>query len=287
MSATKKMLEIPQVHVLQDLQLTSEQFSFFSKLMYELSGVNLPFTTKNEALVKNRLAKLLRRYKLSDYESLRIRLENPDAQTLNDFISCLTTNKTHFFREESHFDWLIQYMKTHFNHHPDFRLWCAAASTGQEPYTAAMLMREHLTPQQLAKSKFLATDIDLQCLQKAAEGVYSKPEMEGCPENFQQKYFDIVKGADAKFRIKDEVANMVKFAPLNLVQDVYPIQNKFHVIFCRNVLIYFDPQTTKRVIEKLADQLVPGGYLILGHSESGTVKSPKIKALSRAIYQKI
>jgi chemotaxis protein methyltransferase CheR len=89
------------------------------------------------------------------------------------------------------------------------------------------------------------------------------------------------------YRAKDELASMVRFAPLNLIQDSYPFQHKFHVIFCRNVLIYFDPPTTKKVIDNLAQALVPGGYLILGHSESGTVKSELIKPLSRAIYQRL
>jgi chemotaxis protein methyltransferase CheR len=101
------------------------------------------------------------------------------------------------------------------------------------------------------------------------------------------KYFETIKGKDVMYRAKDELASMVRFAPLNLIQDSYPFQHKFHVIFCRNVLIYFDPPTTKKVIDNLAQALVPGGYLILGHSESGTVKSELIKPLSRAIYQRL
>jgi chemotaxis protein methyltransferase CheR len=287
MTAAKKISLDEMPLNLQELELKPEQFKFFAEMMYDLSGVNLPISDKNEALVKNRLTKLIRKNKLQDYQELKERLKNPTPQLLNDFISALTTNKTHFFREDSHFTWFTQYLKGHFNDHNELRVWCAAASTGQEPYTTAMVMRETLNQSQLSKTKFLATDIDLQVLKKAAEGSYSNTEMDGCPEHLRKKYFDTVKGKDVAFRAKDELAAMVKFAPLNLIQDSYPFQHKFHVIFCRNVLIYFDPPTTKKVIDNLAQSLVPGGFLILGHSESGTVKCSFIKPLSRAIYQRI
>lgn len=288
MSSPVRKNSFENLMTLQDAEMSAEQFKFFAEMMYRLSGVNLPPSEKNSALVKNRLTKLMRKHGLSDYSNLIELLRNPSQQMVNEFISSLTTNKTHFFREDSHFDWLKQYLKTHFDQYSDFRFWCAAASTGQEPYTTAMVFRESLTPAQLQKTKFLATDIDLQVLKKAAEGAYSNSEMDGCPEQLRTKYFDVRKnGNDVSYRAKDELAKMIRFAPLNLVQDNYPFQHKFHVIFCRNVLIYFDPPTTKNVIDKLTDSLVPGGYLVLGHSESGTVKNARIKPLSRAIYQKL
>lgn len=287
MSSARKTNEEFNLQVMQEIELSKEQFSFFAGMMYDLSGVNLPLSDKNEALVKNRLTKLLRKYKYANYDELKNKMKNPEPQLLNDFISALTTNKTHFFREESHFDWLADYLKKHFDKNQELRFWCAAASTGQEPYTTAIVMRENLNANQLAKTKFLATDIDLQVLKKAAEGVYTASEMDGCPDALRTKYFETVRGKDTAYRAKDDLAQMIRFAPLNLVQDSYPFQHKFHVIFCRNVLIYFDPPTTKKVIENLANSLVPGGFLVLGHSESGTVKSPLIKPLSRAIYQKI
>jgi chemotaxis protein methyltransferase CheR len=287
MSAAKK-ISVEDISLnLQELELKPDQFKFFAEMMYELSGVNLPPSAKNEALVKNRLTKLMRKNKMSDYNQLREMLKNPSPQLLSDFISSLTTNKTHFFREDAHFTWFTEYLKGHFAKNNDLRVWCAAASTGQEPYTTGIVLRENLNAQQLAKTKFLATDIDLQVLKKAAEGQYTASEMEGCPDHLRHKYFDTIKGKDTLYRAKDDLASMVRFAPLNLIQDSYPFQHKFHVIFCRNVLIYFDPPTTKKVIDNLASALVPGGYLILGHSESGTVKSSLIKPLSRAIYQRL
>lgn len=269
-------------------ELTKKQYEYFATLMYDLSGVNLPHSAKNVALVKNRLTKLNRRLGVSSYDDLIAKLKNADQQLTSDFISSLTTNKTHFFREEAHFDWLKDYLKTHFNNHNELRLWCAASSTGQEPYTIAMVIRETLQAHELMKVKLLGTDIDLQCLNKSAKGQYLEGEMDGCPGHLREKYFEKHRvGNDLVYRAKDDVAKMWKFAQLNLIQDKYPFQNKFHIIFCRNVLIYFDPPTVKKVIENMASQLVEGGFLILGHSESGTVKSNLIKPLSRAIYQRV
>ncbi len=287
MSAAKKFAVEDISANLQDMALAQAQFKFFAELMYELSGVNLPPSAKNEALVKNRLTKLIRKNKWSGYEELQEKMKNPSPQLLSEFISALTTNKTHFFREDAHFDWFKEYLKTHFQKNTELRVWCAAASTGQEPYTTAIVMRENLNAQQVQKTKFLATDIDHQVLKKAAEGAYTLHEMDGCPDSLRGKYFDTIKGKDTMYRAKDDLASMIRFAPFNLVQGNYQFQHKFHVIFCRNVLIYFDPPTTKKVIDNLAGCLAPGGYLILGHSESGTVKSTLIKPLSRAIYQKI
>ena len=179
MSSAKKLTVDDISQNLQEVELKPDQFKFFAEMMYELSGVNLPPSAKNEALVKNRLTKLMRKNKMDDYNDLRESLKNPSPQLLNDFISSLTTNKTHFFREDAHFTWFTEYLKGHFAKHNELRVWCAAASTGQEPYTTSIVMRETLNPQQLAKTKFLATDIDLQVLKKAAEGQYTENEMSG------------------------------------------------------------------------------------------------------------
>lgn len=281
MTAAKKIA--PFDFSMQEQELTPAQFQFFAQKMYELSGVHLPVSAKNEALVKNRLSKILRRHQYADYDQLKTALRDPTPEMLSEFISALTTNKTHFFREEAHFEWLQKYLPTHFQSHSELRVWCAAASTGQEPYTIAMLLNEFLTPEQREKTKFLATDIDLQVLKKASEGAYTESEMDGCPPEYRKKYFD---KTPTGFKAKPQLSAGVRFAQINLM-DEWPFQHKFHIIFCRNVLIYFDPPTTKRVIDQMAKFLAPKGHLILGHSESGTVKGEGIKPLTRAIYQKV
>jgi chemotaxis protein methyltransferase CheR len=155
-----------------------------------------------------------------------------------------------------------------------------------------MTCRESLPEAQLARTKILATDIDQQVLKKASIGVYDEKDMQGLSPALRQKYFTRVKSTDKKrtdefFQANDDIHKLIRFANFNLMNETYVFQNKFHVIFCRNVLIYFDEETTKKVINNLTSVLAPGGYLILGHSESGNVKHSGLKPLSRAIYQKL
>jgi chemotaxis protein methyltransferase CheR len=287
MSAARKI--VPAVRgpeLFDDLPMSQSHYEFFSKLMYKLSGVNLPFSSKNESLVKNRIFKLLRQTGHKDYDQLIEQLKNPSPALLNDFICCLTTNKTHFFREDAHFNWFKQFLSTHFKTNSELRVWCAAASTGQEPYTISILLNEHLTDAETKKTKFLATDIDLKVLDKGSKGIYRENEMDGCPMDLRKKYFSKVTAPEVAYKANDKLVKTIRFAQFNLIQDNYPFQHKFHVIFCRNVLIYFDPPTTKKVVENLVSQLAPGGYLILGHSEAGSGKVAQVKQVAQAIFQK-
>lgn len=288
MSALKKNEVVSSLSDFEDIKLSDKMFGKFAERMYELAGVDLPLTPKNHALIRNRIVKLLRRHSLKSYEDYWAKLETGGAQMTSEFISALTTNMTSFYRESNHFDFLADVLpdlvKKFGN---DVRMWCAAASTGQEPYTIAMTACEALGDQ-YKKSRLLATDIDMQVLKKASVGAYEEREMQGLPPAQRAKYFEKVKANGEEFwRAKDQIHDMIRFAPFNLMSPKYEFQHKFHVIFCRNVLIYFDEPTTKRVIENLASCLAPGGYLILGHSESGNVKSAQLKPLSRAVYQKL
>ncbi|WP_415064174.1 CheR family methyltransferase [Bdellovibrio sp.] len=289
MTAVKKVEVIGSLNDFEEIKLSDKLFSKFAELMYNLAGVDLPLTPKNHALIRNRIVKLLRRHSLKSYEEYWDILEKGSPETVSEFISALTTNMTSFYRESNHFDFLLSVL-------PDMgkkigselRLWCAAASTGQEPYTIAMTACEALGESPSSKVRILATDIDMQVLKKASVGTYEEREMQGLPPAQRQKYFEKVKSDGEEYwRAKDRIHDMIRFAPFNLMNPKYEFQHKFHVIFCRNVLIYFDEPTTKRVIENLVTCLAPGGYLILGHSESGNVKHPDLKPLSRAVYQKI
>lgn len=288
MSAAKNLFNINSTTDLSDLDLDRRMFDNFSQHMYKLAGVDLPYTGKNVALLKNRIIKVLRRRGLSSYEEywdILLKGENQDTQ---EFISALTTNMTSFFREPTHFEWLGQYLKTHFENNSELRIWCAAASTGQEPYTIAMTLSEHLTEQQLSKVKFLATDIDLVVLKKASIGYYDDKEIDGLDPLLKQKYFEkVLKSGEKKYKIVDKLHRLITFAQFNLTADQYQFKHKFHVVFCRNVLIYFDEKTTAKVINNLASSIISNGHLILGHSESGNVKNPNLKPKSKAIYQKV
>lgn len=289
MSAVKK-IDTNGLYDFEDIKLSDKIYQLLAEKMYELAGVDLPFSPKNHALIRNRIVKLLRRHKLSTYEQYWDMLQRGGPQVVNEFISALTTNMTSFYRESNHFDFLAEQLPLLAQKNPgELRLWCAAASTGQEPYTIAITARESLSDAQIAKTRILATDIDLQVLKKGTVGTYEEREMQGLAPVLRQKYFDKTKAANDQeaWRAKDVIHKLLRFAPFNLMSAKYEFQNKFHVIFCRNVLIYFDEPTTKKVIDNLTECLAPGGYLVLGHSESGNVKHPHLKPLSRAVYQKV
>ncbi|QDK39168.1 protein-glutamate O-methyltransferase CheR [Bdellovibrio sp. NC01] len=288
MSAVKKTDATNALYDFEEIKLSDKMFEKFAARMYELAGVDLPLTPKNHALIRNRIVKLLRRHNMKTYEEYWSMLERGSNDVIQEYISALTTNMTSFYRESNHFDFLqkaLPDLAKKFGN--DLRIWCAAASTGQEPYTLAMTACEAQPEMPGAKVRLLATDIDLQVLKKASIGTYEEREMQGLPPVQRSKYFEKVKlDGDEYFRAKDQLHNMIRFAPFNLMNPKYEFQHKFHVIFCRNVLIYFDEPTTKKVIDSLTSCLAPGGYLVLGHSESGNVKHPNLKPLSRAVYQK-
>ena len=290
MSSVKKANDVVgSLYDFEDIKLSDKMFEKFATRMYELAGVDLPLTPKNHALIRNRIVKLLRRHSLKTYEEYWAILEKGSHEMVQEFISALTTNMTSLYRESYHFDFLQkvlpEWAKKFGN---DIRIWCAAASTGQEPYTIVMTACETQPELGAAKVRLLATDIDLQVLKKASVGTYEEREMQGLPPLQRSKYFEKVTAKGEEFwRAKDQIHGMIRFAQFNLMSPRYEFQNKFHVIFCRNVLIYFDEETTKKVIDNLVSCLAPGAYLVLGHSESGNVKHPNLKPLSRAVYQKI
>ncbi|AHI07069.1 chemotaxis protein methyltransferase [Bdellovibrio bacteriovorus W] len=271
-----------------EIKLSDKIYSNFADLIYELAGIDLPPTPKNHALVRNRLVKMLRRYGLDSYEAYWDLLRARDKEVISEYISALTTNMTSFYRESNHFDFMNSALPELMKKYPgELRLWCAAASTRQEPYTMAMTVWDSLG-EQAKKVRMLATDIDLEVLKKASAGVYFEREMAGLPPAQRSKYFtEMISVDDPIWRANDQIHDLIRFAPFNLMNPRYEFQHKFHMIFCRNVLIYFDEETTKRVIDNLVQCLAPGGYLVLGHSESGNVKHPGLKSLSRAVYERI
>jgi chemotaxis protein methyltransferase CheR len=290
MSTAKKLPNetFGNLNEFDDVELSPATYEKFAAHMYEIAGVNLPFSPKNHALIRNRIIKILRRHGLSNYEDYWKMLKQGDDKVQNEFVSALTTNMTSFYRESSHFDFLKSVLPEFSAKNSEVRIWCAAASTGQEPYTLAMTVCDALSEAQVAKTRILATDIDLTVLKKASMGVYEEREAQGLELSQKTKYFEKIKrDGDEVIRAKDQIHKLIRFAPFNLMNEKYVFQNKFHVIFCRNVLIYFDEATTKKVIENLTSCLAPGGYLVLGHSESGNVKHPQLKPLSRAVYVKI
>ncbi|MCX8012016.1 MAG: protein-glutamate O-methyltransferase CheR [Desulfobacterota bacterium] len=266
------------------LYLTSQQFLKISQLMYEVCGICLK--PGKEDFVKLRLLKRLRALGIKTFEEYFEFLENDPAQSeLHLLIDVMTTNKTEFFREKGHFNYLRQEVLPELIG-PKLRFWSAGCSSGEEPFSLAIILWEEISEIVKLDVKILATDISLRMLDKVRQACYPKDSVRGIPPLWVQKYFfRIPNGPHSIYRLKDEVRKLVHVARLNLL-DPWPMKGPFHVIFCRNVMIYFDRQTQQKLIRRFWEYLEPGGYLFLGHSERIASFKHNFKYKKPAIYQK-
>ncbi len=278
---------------LDKLQKDEQGFLKLSTILKKNAGINMVLNDKNLTLMASRLNSLLKGLQISDYKQYAELLDKPNSKYLADFIVALTTNTTQFFREPSHFKFMTEKLGEIFarkekQKNYDLRIWCSATSTGQEVFTIMMTILNHPLMSKKWNIKFLATDIDYEVLQKASNGIYQESEMQGVPDHCLQKYCNVFKEKDGKkYQFKDEIRESIRFATFNLLTDKYPFKHPFDIVFCRNVLIYFDRPTAEGVIEKLAQTLVKDGFLFLGHSETGMMKTKLLKTVSNAAYTKI
>lgn len=267
-------------------------FQLIAELLKDRAGINLPWSDKNASLMASRLQSILKRQGFERYRELHGAIMNGDSNLLVATIEALTTNKTEFFRERQHIDFLAGNIDSILEENKaagrrEFRIWCAAASTGQEPYTLAMTLKETIENFNLWSIKFLATDIDTKVLKRAVAAGYTDQEAAGLSAELRQKYFDRTIIKDQKgFLAKAELRDMIRFAEFNLMTDPFPFEHKFDVVFCRNVLIYFDRPTQGAVVNRLVKSLRVGGLLFLGHTETGVPKPSNIEALAVAVYRK-
>ncbi|MGI6394419.1 MAG: CheR family methyltransferase [bacterium] len=270
------------------ISLSDEEFKKLQDLVHKISGISLSDTKKE--LVISRFSKRLKELKLNSFGEYSDLIVSPSGfSEVQNFINSITTNKTDFFREAHHFDFIVStfipqvvaYSK------PVVRIWSAACSTGEEPYTIAMVMLRHLVEPYGIPVKILATDIDTNVLKRASRGIYDFQAIEQVPDHYLKKYF--LKGKEEStglFKIKDEIRNMVTFKQLNFIAEEYPITSTFDIIFCRNVIIYFNSETKKAVVSKLFRYLNEGGYLMMGHSETLFNMIDDLVYLKNTIYQK-
>lgn len=280
---------------LQDHQILIGDHAGFEQiavLLKEFTGIFLPNNDKNRTLVAGRLFNLLQNHNLKNYKELATKLKSLNKELKEDFISCLTTNTTHFFRESAHYTVLKEYLQTrladrHFAASP-FRVWCSASSTGQEPYSILFTLLSNGFPLDKQKLEMLATDIDLDVLKKASGGVYTGEECKTIPPDMKQIYFQPqIQSGVTSYKIHNQYRSLINFARFNLIQDQPNFKSKFDVIFCRNVLIYFEKDVSTAVIDMLISQLKPGGLLFLGHVETGLLKNKSVTNVSHAVYKKI
>jgi chemotaxis protein methyltransferase CheR len=258
-----------------------------SSLLLDLTGMNLPITDKNKTLIASRLQRVLMDLNFETYDQYMDYLARGNQQAIGNFISALTTNTTRFFRESIHYRILVDCLKERAairaRHGQGVSMWCAACSYGQEAYSMAMVADLSLGTG--THYSVLATDIDQQVLAKAQTGVYSEFESDGIPPQIFDRYLTVSKDGRLA-RINRSIRQKIEFGEFNLSAEKYPFENQFDVIFCRNVLIYFDKKVLEQVVMNLSKSLAPGGYLFLGLSESSAGRSPGLRTIKPSFFRK-
>ena len=264
------MAEIPSISSTLS-RLSQDEFHRLSALVFKECGINLPITKK--VMLESRLNKRLRALKISSFKAY-IDLLTSEAGMVYELINMIdvvTTNKTDFFREPHHFTFLQQILLPKLaSGKRTIKVWSAACSSGEEPYTLAMVLEDFAKSMHGFSYDIFASDISTTMLQKASTAVYAMDRVDCIPQEFKKRY--LLKSKDTErptVRIAPSLRSKVKFARVNFMDTVLPVADgMFDIIFCRNVLIYFDRKTQLEVIRKLIDNLTPGGYLFIGHSES-------------------
>jgi chemotaxis protein methyltransferase CheR len=267
------------------MALEQKTFNRIRELVYKLSGISL--ADHKVALVSARLGKRIKALSLGGYEDYYEYLRrDKTGQELVLLIDAISTNVTHFFREAKHFDVLAAALKERYAAgQRRFRIWCAASSTGEEPYSLAITALENLGGG--ADVKLLATDISTQVLAKARQGIYEERHVEKMDRDVLRRWFIKGNGSnDGFYQVKPELSEMVRFGRLNLSEPEWPIKGPLDYIFCRNVMIYFDNDLRSRLVQKFYALLREGGLLFTGHSESLTNMAGAFKKLYPSVYLK-
>jgi chemotaxis protein methyltransferase CheR len=272
---------LPQFRRKQEvIPLRAQTFREVSEITYRTCGIVL--REGKEDLVHARLSKRLRALSLDSFEGY-LDLVRGDPVELSRMVDVLTTNKTNFFRERGHFDLMRDaLLPTWAESGRPVRIWSAACSSGEEPYTIAMTILEH-APSLARSTKILATDISSTILAKAKRGVYSTECVEDVPQALRRRYFE--RASEREMRVSAKLRDLVSFGRLNLLEP-WPMRGKFQLIFCRNVMIYFDKETQVALARRFSEVLEPGGLLFTGHSESLGQADTGLRYEQPAVYTK-
>jgi chemotaxis protein methyltransferase CheR len=270
--------------------MSSSEFLHISKLVYTQCGINLE--EQKKVLLESRIQKRLRALDMHSFKEYIQYISGKEgiANELVHMIDVVTTNKTDFFRESSHFDFLVQTVFPEIMNSGNKRLnaWSAACSSGEEPYTLAMVMEDFERVHPGFTYSIFASDISTQVLHKASLAIYTLQQAIDIPLEFKKKY--LLKSKDSTkptVRIIPELRKKVRFARVNFMDNVLPVEETFDIIFCRNVLIYFDKATQQSVLQKLIGKLKKGGYLFIGHSESLFQLHLPIVQIKPTVYKKV
>jgi len=268
------------------IEIKDHEFNELVRYMKLHFGINL---SQKRGLIEGRLGLKVQEKGYTNYEDyFNNVLADTTGKEIANLINVLTTNHTFFLRENQHFDFMTNVALPTLTDNirdKDLRIWSAGCSSGEEAYTTAMVVDQYFG---LIKndwdSTILATDISTKVLEKGAEGIYSKASLQAMPEAWKKKYFLGLN--NDSIQLKEDIRKQVIFRTLNLMDKSYPFKKKFHIIFCRNVMIYFDNQTKKELIERFYNATMPGGYLFIGHAESIANGDSNYKYIQPAVFQK-
>ncbi|MEZ6092671.1 MAG: CheR family methyltransferase [Pirellulaceae bacterium] len=287
MNETQQIMSDPM-----EINLTEREFADFQALIFQEAGISLSDAKRN--LVASRLLKRLRHYNFDSYGQYYnfVTRGEHDGSELIEMINRITTNKTDFFRENHHFEFLqkelLPALEARAQRTGDrkVRIWSAACSSGEEPYSIAMVLREYFSNKSGWDLRILASDIDSEIIEKAENGVYDFDRFADVSQTRMKRFFETVDSQYARlFKAKDELKEIITFRRINFVDYPWPINTQFDAIFCRNVMIYFNDQTQDELVSRFSDFIKPDGHLIIGHSENLTRVGHLYKALGNTVYK--
>ncbi|AAX17385.1 CheR family methyltransferase [Borrelia turicatae] len=273
-----------------NIKINQEEFNRLTKIIYNNFGINL--NDKKKLLIESRLSSTIRAKNLSNFTEYINYLEKQNNQiSLIELVDKISTNHTYFFREPNHFEFLEKKLLPKMlkqmaqSREEEIRIWSAGCSSGEEPYTIAMILNEYINNNKIhCKAKILATDISITVLNEAKMGIYSEDRVKTLPNHLKIKYLNKI--TNDKFEVKDILKKMIQFKKLNLMNAIFPFKKKFDLIFCRNVMIYFDEKTRNKLAEKFTQHLKDDSYLLIGHSEA-IRDSKNLEYIMPATYKKI
>lgn len=272
----------------RDFEFTEADFKRVQQLVGEHTGIAL--SDAKHDMVYSRLSRRLRARSLTDFDTYCRLIESGQDETeMVEFVNSITTNLTSFFRENHHFEFLGKellpaLMKKNAATRC-IRIWSAGCSTGEEPYSIAMVVRETVPDDW--DVKILATDLDTNVVNHGATGVYDEQRVDGLPAALLKRWFRRGTGGNAgKVRVAPELQSLISFRQLNLMQE-WPMHGQFDVLFCRNVVIYFDKTTQQRLFDRYAERMVSDGHLFVGHSESLFKVTDRFELLGKTVYKRV
>jgi chemotaxis protein methyltransferase CheR len=262
------------------MTISTKDFRLFQSLVHREAGIFL--SDQKRALLVGRLAPRMRALGIASYSAYFDHV-SADRDELVRMLDAICTNETHFFREPKQFEFLEQRLLPEWraDGKKHVRVWSAGCSTGEEPFSVAMSLAMHLPE---ASSEILASDLSTKVLQRASAGIWPIERAQEIPVTYRKTFMLKGHGAqEGNMAAKPELAAMIRFARINLHHDSWPVSGRFDLIFCRNVLIYFDAPSKRRIIDRLLDRLEPNGFLFLGHSESLN-QYDRVRAVGPTVY---